>query len=127
MTFIIKADWCHFLKKMVKLLKSFSSFGCSENNPRLLRDHLKKCVSESVFSQAMVVNFYCEPLQLRLKLGNIAIAAAYHEKSDMILVLDTYMTTHNAWYKIEDMTTAMNTFDKDANEYRGFVIAGKNS
>ena len=73
----------------------------------------------------MVVNFYCDTLQLKLPLGHISVAAAYHADTDSILVLDTYMITHSAWYSIDDMARAMNTFDSDADNYRGFVIVEK--
>ena len=101
-----------------------------ENEPEVLRKSLLDCVSSSSDGhKVMIVNFWCNGLKLGSDFGHLSIAVAYHSETDRILVLDTYMTLENAWYSIEDMSYAMNTFDKDANDFRGFVIAtmGQNS
>ena len=56
--------------------------------------------------------------------GHISPIAAYDQNSDSILVLDVALHKNQwFWVKLENFYKAMNS--KDANQYRGFIIASK--
>ncbi|XP_041484822.1 glutathione gamma-glutamylcysteinyltransferase 3-like [Lytechinus variegatus] len=56
--------------------------------------------------------------------GHFSVLAAYHETTDRFLLLDTWFNTVDCWVNAGDLFRCMNTFDKDANKYRGFMIVG---
>lgn len=56
--------------------------------------------------------------------GHFSVLAAYHETTDRFLLLDTWFNTVDCWVNAEDLFRCMNTFDKDADKYRGFMIVG---
>jgi gamma-glutamyltranspeptidase/glutathione hydrolase len=58
--------------------------------------------------------------------GHMSPLAMYDKKSDRFLMLDVARYRYGAaWIKTQDLWNAMNTFDKDANAYRGFVIISR--
>jgi len=55
--------------------------------------------------------------------GHMSPLAAYDEKSDRFLLLDVARFRYpSVWVKTADLWRAINTIDKDANAYRGFVV-----
>ncbi|XP_071510880.1 uncharacterized protein [Diadema antillarum] len=56
--------------------------------------------------------------------GHFSLLAGYHQPSDRFLLMDTWFNTTDCWVKAEDLFRCMNTFDKDAGKYRGFMIVG---
>lgn len=58
--------------------------------------------------------------------GHMSPLAAYDKKTDRFLMLDVARYRYGSvWVKTEDLWNAMNTFDKDANAYRGFIIVSR--
>lgn len=57
--------------------------------------------------------------------GHYSPIAAYDEKSDSVLILDTWAAANTwIWVKLEDLYKSMNTLD--GKNYRGYLIV-KNS
>lgn len=56
--------------------------------------------------------------------GHMSPLAAYDKKTDRFLMLDVARYRYGvSWIKTQDLWKAMNTFDKEANAYRGFILA----
>jgi hypothetical protein len=71
----------------------------------------------------VVVNFNYKELG-RDSGGHISPIAAFHEKSDSVLILDVNPNIHGwYWVRLEDLFKAMNTFDTVEN--RGYLLVSK--
>ena len=96
----------------------------------MLRDELRKCVrsnsDEDRLEKAMILNFYWPKLGVQHKpWGHISVAAAYHEETDRVLVLDVSPSSKSAWYSMKDMCEALSVYDKRAQNHRGFIVVSK--
>ncbi len=85
------------------------------------RQNLKKYLKDN--EHFIVVNFYGKKLKNKTG-GHISPLAAYHEKTDSVLVLDVALHK-DKWYfvGVKDLYSAMHT--KDGENYRGYLIVNK--
>ena len=73
----------------------------------------------------IIVNFDRESLY-GVRNGHISPLAAYNEETDRFLLLDVARYRYPpVWIKAVDLFEAMNTKDKAAGKYRGYVIISK--
>jgi hypothetical protein len=115
-------DFAAILEKVYRLQTDV--FYITENNKRGLerfRQNLRDVLNDH--ESFIVVNFDGKIIGQKTN-GHISPLAAYDEKTDSVLVLDTALHK-NQWYfvSIEKLFAAMNS--KDGNNFRGYVIVSR--
>ena len=90
----------------------------SKKNIDIFRKQIKNIFLKS--NKYIIVNYNIKIQFPSLDGGHFSPIAAYDEKSDYILVLDTWSSfTPWVWIKLIDLYKSMNTLDN--NNYRGFI------
>ena len=115
-------DFAAILEKVYRLQTDV--FYVSENNKRgreRFRQNLRDVLNDH--DSFIVVNFDGKILGQKTN-GHISPLAAYDEKTDSVLVLDTALHK-NQWYfvSIEKLFAAMNS--RDGDNFRGYAIVGR--
>lgn len=84
------------------------------------RDQVRAAMASG--QQYVLVNFVRQPLNQEGG-GHFSPIAAYHEGTDQFLVMDVARYKYPPfWVPAADLFKAMNTFDKDANANRGYLV-----
>ena len=109
-------------------------FGCKSVKIQHCDNYSKQTVTEfrdlcrSVFSKhnmtidsAIICNFDLWELDTGIEAGHMSPIAAYHEDSDRVLLLDTFID--QSWVKIESLYKAMSTTSNKTGKFRGYIVA----
>ncbi|CAD5113841.1 unnamed protein product [Dimorphilus gyrociliatus] len=112
------------LDEVCRLMKSYNynikSFKASETSLKDFRALLAEvCKSQN---SLMGVNYCLKTLQFKLPYGHHSPIAAYDDKTDSVLIMDTWPDHGEYWVDTSLLWESMDTLDIDSNERRGFYV-----
>nr|XP_054772015.1 glutathione gamma-glutamylcysteinyltransferase-like [Lytechinus pictus] len=93
----------------------------NESDAEEFRRLAKEALSSN--QSGVILNFYHFS---KVKWGHFSPLAAYHEKTDRFLLLDTRDDHPYVWVRVADLFPLINTLDSLTKKSRGFLIATSN-
>lgn len=86
------------------------------------RDFCKQIFVNHDSKKGMIVNYWMPDIgQTYAEYGHLSPIGAYNERTDRVLLLDSWPPSKPLWVKIESLYNAMCTLDHD-DEYRGYIV-----
>ena len=92
------------------------------NEINKFREFCKQIFQDNQGKKGMIVNYYMKDIGQSYKFGHHSPIAAYHNKTDRVLILDCFKPAKPLWVKITSLYNAMATFDNGGNQYRGYIV-----